>query len=95
MAQQKSDFSGEWRLGPQASVLSPVVAPVVQSGVLLIMHREPSFAADLTTVLGGQPFRARFELQSDGPNLRWDGDTLVATFRHQGPDGEVTISFRV
>ena len=29
---QKPDFSGDWRLNREASGLSPVVAPVVQSG---------------------------------------------------------------
>ena len=107
IAQQKPDFLGEWQLNPQASVLSPAVAAAVQSGVLRIEHHEPSVAGHLTVMFdGGKPFDAKFELLSDGrevaetdrgrrtvSSLRWDGDALVVTFRSQGPDGEVTISF--
>ena len=39
---QKPDFSGDWTLNREASALSPVVAPVVQSGFVRIEHREPS-----------------------------------------------------
>jgi hypothetical protein len=107
IAQRKPDFSGEWKLNPQASTLSPVVAAAVQSGVLRIEHHEPSVTSHLTIVLAGKPFESKFELLSDGrevtetdqgrrtvSSLRWDGDALVATWRSQGPEGEVTISFR-
>jgi hypothetical protein len=107
IAQQKPDFSGEWKLNPQASTLSPVVAAAAQSGVLRIEHHEPSVTVHLTIVLDGKPFESKFELLSDGrevavtdrerrivSSLRWDGDALVATWRIQGPDGEMTISFR-
>jgi hypothetical protein len=43
IAQQKPDFSGEWQLNRQASMLSPIVAPVAQTGTLRIEHKEPSF----------------------------------------------------
>ena len=107
IAQQKPDFSGEWTLNRQASTLSPIVAPVAQSGVLRIEHHEPRFTGHLTIVLDGKPFESKFELLSDGrevaetyrgrqvlSSLRWDGDALVVTSRTQGPNGEVTISFR-
>jgi hypothetical protein len=107
IAQQKPDFSGEWKLNVQASALSPIVAPAAQSGVLRIEHHEPKFAAHQTIVLDGKPFESKFELLSDGrdvvadgggrrivSSLRWDGDALVFTTRIQGPDGEMTISFR-
>ena len=107
IAQQKPDFSGEWTLNRQASTLSPIVAPVAQSGVLRIEHHEPTFTAHQTIVLDGKPFESHFELLSDGrevvadargrrivSTLRWDGDALVVTQRIHGPDGEVTISFR-
>jgi hypothetical protein len=94
-------------LNPQASTLSPVVAAAAQSGVLRIEHHEPSVTVHLTIVLDGKPFESKFELLSDGreaavtdrgrrivSSLRWDGDALVATWRIQGPDGEMTISFR-
>jgi hypothetical protein len=107
IAQQKPDFSGEWTLNREASTLSPIVAPVAQSGVLRIEHREPTFTAHQTIVLDGKPFESTFELLSDGrevvtnaggrrivSTLRWDGDALVVTWRIHGPDGEMTISFR-
>jgi len=107
IAQQKPDFSGEWKLNVQASTLSPIVAPVAQSGVLRIEHHEPRFAADQAIVLDGKPFESKFDLLSDGrevvtdgggrrivSTLRWDGDALVAAWRIHGPDGEMTISFR-
>jgi hypothetical protein len=106
IAQPKPDFSGEWKLNRQACTLSPGAA-AAQSGVLRIEHREPRFTAHLTIMLDGKPFDSKFELLSDGrevtetyrerpivSSLRWDADALVVTWRSQGPDGEVTISFR-
>jgi hypothetical protein len=108
IAQQRPDFSGEWKLNRQASTLSPIVAPAAQSGFLRIEHHEPKFAAHQTIVLDGKPFESKFELLSDGrevattddrgrrtvSTLRWDADALVVTWRIQGSGGEVTISFR-
>ena len=93
IAQQKPDFSGDWTLNRQASTLSPAAA-AFQSGVMRIDHREPVFRCQATYVADGKPFEYTFELRSDGPGLRWDGDALVSTFDTQGPDGAVTISFR-
>jgi len=107
-AQQKPDFSGEWKLNRQASTLSPAVAAAAQSGILRIEHREPKFAAQQTIVLDGKPFESKFELLTDGrevattddrgrrtvSTLRWDAEALVATWRIQGTAAEVAISFR-
>lgn len=105
--QQKPDLSGEWHLNRRASFLSPVVAPVAQSGTLRIDHEEPNFKCHMTIVLDGKPVDTKFELLSDGretggteggrrivSSLRWDGDALVATWRIEIPNSEVTISFR-
>src|SRR5206468_2280016 len=107
IAQQKPDFSGEWQLNPHASMLSPIVAPVAQSGTLRIEHKEPNFKCHMTIVLDGKPFETKYEMLSDGreavaaqqgrrtaSSLRWDGDALVATSRIAIPNGEMTISFR-
>jgi len=107
IAQQKPDFSGEWKLNLQASTLSPIVAPVAQSGILRIEHHEPKFTAHQTIVLDGKPFESNFELLSDGrevvteargrrigSTLRWDGETLVFTSRIDGPNLQMTLSFR-
>ena len=106
-AQQKPDFSGEWQLNRQASMLSPIVAPVAQSGTLRIEHKEPNFRCHMTIVLDGKPFETKYEMLSDGretvateggrrtaSSLRWDADALVAAWRVAIPNGELTISFR-
>jgi hypothetical protein len=54
---QRPDFSGDWKLNPQASRLSPVVAPVVRSGTLRIRHHEPRFASHLVIDLPPVPYR--------------------------------------
>jgi hypothetical protein len=106
-AQRKPDFSGAWELNRQASALSPAVAPVAQSGTLRIEHHDPSFRCEMTIVLDGKPFETKYELLTDGrevastaggrrivSQLRWDGDALVATWRVEIANGEMTIAFR-
>src|SRR5690242_15519032 len=58
-AQQKPDFSGEWHLNRQASMLSATVAPAAQSGMLRIEHNEPNFTCQMTIVLDGKPFETK------------------------------------
>ncbi len=107
ITQQKPDFSGEWQLNRQASMLSPIVAPVAQTGTLRIEHKEPHFKCHMTIVLDGKPVETKYELLSDGreiagteqgrrivSSLRWDGDALVGTWRIEIPNSEMTISFR-
>jgi hypothetical protein len=104
---QRPDFSGDWKLNPQASMLSPVVAPVVRSGTLRIRHREPRFASHLAIEFADKPVESKFELVSDGrevaadhngqrivSSLRWDGDALVATWQIHAPESELVIAFR-
>jgi hypothetical protein len=86
---QKPDFTGEWTLNVGASALSPVVAPVVESGFVRIEHREPSVSVHLRITMSGKPFEARFER----PTV-WDGDALVFDDRVPTPNGEMTICFR-
>ena len=86
---QKPDFSGEWTLNVGASTLSPVVAPVVQSGFVRIEHREPMIAVHLSITMDGKPFDVRFERPSN-----WEGEALAFTDRTDTPHGELTISFR-
>ena len=86
---EKPDFSGEWTLDVAGSTLSPVVAPVVQSGFVRIAHREPTVAVHLSITMDGTPFEVRFERRSE-----WDGDVLVFTDRVPTPNGEMTIVFR-
>lgn len=102
----KRDFSGEWVLNRQASTLAPG-ADAIQSGVVLIEHREPTFRYKATLVSGSNRTEYEYELPSDGrevagtqpgppsvSSLRWDGDALVFTGRVKSPKGEVTVSFR-
>jgi hypothetical protein len=86
---QKPDFTGEWTLNLEASALSPVVAPVVESGFVRIEHREPTVSVHLSITMDGKPFDVRFERPSN-----WDGDALVFMDRVQTPNGELTIAFR-
>jgi len=86
---EKPDFTGEWTLNVEASVLSPIVAPAVQSGFVRIDHREPTIAVHLSITMDGQPFDVRFERPSN-----WNEDALVFTDRTNTPNGELTISFR-
>ena len=106
IAQQKPDFSGEWTLNRQASTLSPGAA-AVESGVVRIEHRDPTFRYKASFVTASGPLQYEYELHSDGrdigatqngvttlSNLRWEGEALVARWRIQRPDGETRISFR-
>jgi len=106
VAQHKPDFSGAWTLNRQASTLSPGAA-AIQSGVLQIEHRDPTFRYKAAFVSASGPLQYEFELQSDGRDvgatqngvttlatLRWEGEALVARWRIQRPDGETRISFR-
>ena len=86
---QKPDFSGEWILNVAASALSPVVAPVVQSGFVHIDHREPTIAVHLSITMDGKPVEFRFERSSN-----WEDEALVFTDTIDTPNGELTIYFR-
>ena len=107
IAHHKPDFSGEWHLNREASTLSPIVAPVVEGGVLKIAHHEPTFNCQMTIVMDGKPFDTKYELLTDGHELggtesgarissclRWDGDALVAAWQIETPNGDMTIVFR-
>jgi len=103
---QRPDFSGDWKLNPQASTLSPVVAPGVRGGTLRIRHRDPLFASHLAIEFADKPVESKFELVSDGrevaadhdgqrivSSLRWEGDALIATWQINAPGSELVIAF--
>jgi hypothetical protein len=105
-AQPKPDFSGEWILNRQASTLSPG-ADAMQSAVLRIEHREPTFRYNAEFVSASGPIRYEYEMLTDGRDvaatqqgvrststLRWDENVLVFTGRIHRPDGDLTVSFR-
>ena len=85
----KPDFTGEWTLDVDACALSPVVAPVVESGFVHIVHREPSVSVHLSITMNGAPVEFRFERPSN-----WDGDALSFTDTAPTPNGPLTIAFR-
>ena len=106
VAQEKPNFSGEWILNRQASTVS-VLANAVQSGVVRIEHRDPTFRYKAAFVSENGPLQYEYELRSDGreagfiqqglttvSSLRWEGEALVVTSRIQRPDGELRISVR-
>jgi hypothetical protein len=106
-AQGKPDFSGTWVLNRQASSLPPPVS-AVESGVLRIEHREPSFSFHRTYVIGGAPREASFIVLTDGrptsdtgakgvttiSTLRWESDVLVLAMRIQGTGFTATNDVR-
>ena len=106
-AQAKPDFSGEWVLNRQASSLPPPVSNV-ESGVVRIEHREPSFSCHRTYVIAGTPREASFTRRTDGSEtsetgpqgmatvstLRWDGAALVLAMRIKGTGFEATNDVR-
>src|SRR5215468_9663740 len=63
--QQKPDFSGTWTLNRQASTLSPGAA-AVQSGIVRIEHRDPTFRYKAAFVSANGPVEYEYELRSDG-----------------------------
>lgn len=98
----RPDFSGEWILNRQASILNSGAA-AMESGVVWIDHREPTFRSQLRFIADGKPVEYAYESLSDGKevagegsvnNLCWDGDVLVFTGRTQSSDAFWTISFR-
>lgn len=86
---QRPDFSGDWTLNVGASTLSPVVAPVVESGFVRIEHREPVVKVHLCITMDRKPFDVRFERPSN-----WEGDALFFVDNVETPGGELTIAFR-
>jgi hypothetical protein len=106
LAPERPDFSGEWILNRKASTLSPG-ADAVQSGVVRIEHRDPTFRYKAAFVSEKGPLQYEYELLSDGREVvstqqgvttvssrRWEGDALVASWRIKRSDGEMTVSFR-
>src|SRR2546427_13173868 len=85
IAQQKPDFSGEWTLNRQASTLSPGAA-AVQSGVVRIEHRDPTFRYKATFASVSGPLQYEYELQSDGRDVGaiQNGGTTLSSLRREG-----------
>jgi hypothetical protein len=106
-AQSRPDFSGHWVLNRQACTLPPLVS-AVESGVVRIEHREPSFGFHRTYVIAGTPRDASFVIATDGSprretspqglttvaTLRWDGGDLVLAMRITGAGVEATNDVR-
>ena len=71
----KPDFTGKWILGVEASVLSPVVAPVLQSGFVRFERASNwdggalCFTDRSETPSGEMTISFRYELQNLGPSL--------------------------
>jgi hypothetical protein len=105
--QARPDFSGEWVLNRQESTLPPPVSNV-ESGVVRIDHKEPSFNFHRNYVIAGVPREAGFIRNTDGEEvsdtgaqglatrstLRWDGPALVLAMRIKGPGFEATNDVR-
>jgi hypothetical protein len=88
--QEKPDFSGEWILNRQTSTVS-ALAKAVQSGIVRIEHREPTFryrAAFMSEngPLQYGPLPYEYELRSDGREAGFiqQGLTTVSSLRWEG-----------
>ena len=104
---EQPDFSGEWLLNREASTLS-AGADTVRSGLWHIEHREPTFRHKAAFAFESGSREYEYELLSDGretvstheggrttSSARWEGTTLVVTFRTEHPGGGMTVSFRI
>ena len=94
-------------LNRQGSTLPPPVSNV-ESGVVRIEHRDPSFSFHRTYVIAGTPREAAFTRRTDGAEssetgpqglvtvstLRWDGPALLLAMRIKGPGFEATNDVR-
>ena len=102
LGQQHPDFSGEWALDRAASSLQGDMA-AVESGVIRIRHREPSFGFSRTFVIKTQPIETSFDIQTDGreivqsnrglssrSRMEWQGDSLLLTVSIDAPRGTVS-----
>ena len=103
----KPNLSGHWTLNREASALSPVVAPVVESGFVHFDHRDPQISVHLSITMSGKPVEYTFDRVTDGRELtwespdgagvsraQWDGDVLVFSDTTPTPNGPMTIVFR-
>lgn len=101
-AQQRPDFSGEWTLDRSTSSLQGDMA-AVESGVVRISHREPSFGFSRTFVIKTQPIDTAFDIQTDGreiansnrgltsrSRMEWQGNSLLLTVSIDAPRGRVS-----
>jgi hypothetical protein len=102
IGQQRPDFSGEWALDRAASSLQGDMA-AVESGVIRIRHREPSFGFSRTFVIKTQPIDTSFDIQTDGleivqnnrglssrSRMEWQGNSLLLTVSIDAPRGTVS-----
>jgi hypothetical protein len=102
LGQQRPDFSGEWSLDRAASSLQGDMA-AVESGVIRIRHREPSFGFSRTFVIKAQPIDGSFDIQTDGreivqnnrglssrARMEWQGNSLLLTVTIDAPRGMVS-----
>jgi len=100
--QQRPDFSGEWSLDRSASLLQADMA-AVESGVVRISHREPSFGFSRTFVIKTKPIDTAFDIQTDGremaqnnrglssrSRMEWQGNSLLLTVLIDAPRGMVS-----
>jgi hypothetical protein len=88
--QSKPDFSGEWILNRQASTVSPL-SKAVQSGVVRIEHRDPTFKYSAAFIgesgpLPYSPLHSEYELRSDGREVgvTYQGLTTLSSLRWEG-----------
>jgi hypothetical protein len=90
VTQEKPDFSGEWILNRQTSTVS-ALAKAVQSGVVRIEHRDPTFRYRAAFMSDNRPLQYgplpyEYELRSDGREVGsiQQGLTTMSSLRWEG-----------
>jgi hypothetical protein len=99
----KPDFSGEWVLNRQKSLLTGG-ASAMESGVLRIDHHDPKCAFQIRMSAGGESVERGWEssvsderqLSETGfySHLFWEGDALVFECGSKGADDAWTMLWR-
>lgn len=99
----KPDFSGEWVLDRQASLLTGG-ASAMESGVLRIDHRDPKCGFQISMSAGGDSVERTWEssLSDEIPvvdsgfysRLFWEGDALVLECGSKGSDETWSMLWR-
>ncbi|MBM3811188.1 MAG: hypothetical protein FJW20_06080 [Acidimicrobiia bacterium] len=99
------NFGGKWKLDPAKSDFGPLPVPEVFKRS--INHEEPNLEVD-TTQSGRQgEVTSKMKYTTDGKEsvntlrgaevksvVKWDGDTLVVTYKRETQQGEINVEER-
>jgi len=110
LGEERPDFSGEWSLNKEKSRLPAEIMASLQSGVVTIDHRDPTFKFHRVFSVFGQDVAQSIELLTNGVEIEraqgerqatsrmyWEGDVLVLVTRMFASSGEAlnTVHYRL